>query len=78
MRVWRALVDLESRADTQPGYEAIQNIVTEDPSAVDAIADNGSILLFAGAMPRRWPARLASLPPEGIIRLRPANASLLL
>src|SRR5262245_46106600 len=37
-RVWRAQVELESRADTQPEHEVVQNIVTEDPSAADAIA----------------------------------------
>jgi tetratricopeptide (TPR) repeat protein len=64
MRVGRALVDLESRADTQPGYEAIQRIVTEDPSGMDAIAD----FWFHVALCRRdtteMARALASLPPE--------------
>src|SRR5437016_5951990 len=34
-RVASALVDLQSRADTQPVHEAIQSVVTKDPSAVD-------------------------------------------
>ena len=38
-RVWRAQIDLESRADTQPMREVIQRIITEDPGAVDVIAE---------------------------------------
>src|SRR5882724_4496894 len=38
-RVARALVDLEWHADTQPGYDAIQDVVSVDPSAVDEIAE---------------------------------------
>jgi TolB-like protein/Tfp pilus assembly protein PilF len=66
-RFGRALVDLESRADTQPAYEAIQSIVTKDPSGMDAVAD----LWLYFALCRRDAAEmgraLASLPPEGII-----------
>src|SRR5437588_6247616 len=56
MRVSRALVDLESHADTQPGHEIIQRIVTEDPSAVDAIAEQWLYL----ALCRRDAAEIAS------------------
>jgi tetratricopeptide (TPR) repeat protein len=38
-RVTRALVDLEARADTQPADEAIQKILIEDPSSVEAVAE---------------------------------------
>jgi TolB-like protein/tRNA A-37 threonylcarbamoyl transferase component Bud32 len=54
MPVLRARVELEARADTQPRHEAIQSVLTKDPSAIDRIA--GSISLFAGEMPLRWQA----------------------
>jgi len=66
-RVVRALVDLESHADTQPGYEAIQNIVAEDPSAVDAIADQWLYLALCRRDTVEAARALASLSPEGII-----------
>jgi serine/threonine-protein kinase len=66
-RVARALVDLESRADTQAGYEAIQNIVAEDPSAVDAIADQWLYLAVCRRDTVEAARALASLSPEGII-----------
>jgi TolB-like protein/Tfp pilus assembly protein PilF len=66
-RVARALVDLESRADTQAGYEAIQNIVAEDPSAVDAIADQWLYLALCRRDTVEAARALASLSPEGII-----------
>src|SRR5207249_10340050 len=40
-RVARALVDLEWHADTQPGYDAIQDAVSVDPSAVAENAEHG-------------------------------------
>jgi TolB-like protein/tRNA A-37 threonylcarbamoyl transferase component Bud32/Flp pilus assembly protein TadD len=67
MPVLRARVDLESRADPQPRHEAVQSVVTKDPSAVDRIADQW----FDVALCRRDAAEmaraLASLPPEGMI-----------
>ena len=77
-RVWRALVDLDSRADTQPAYEAIQNVVRNDPSAVDAIAEQWLYLALCRRDVAEISSALASLPPEGIIRLQRANASLVL
>ena len=68
MRVSRALVDLESRADTQPGHEIIQRIVTDDPSAVDAIAEQWLYLALCRRDAAEIASALASLPPEGIIR----------
>ena len=68
MRVSRALVDLESRADTQPGHEIIQRIVAEDPSAVDAIAEQWLYLALCRRDAVETASALASLPPEGIIR----------
>jgi TolB-like protein len=66
-RVARALVDLESRGETQPAHEAIHHVVSEDPSAVDAIAEQW---LYVGLC-RRDSAEigraLASIASEGIV-----------
>src|SRR5262249_33701746 len=67
-RVWRALVDLDSRADTRPMHEVIQRIVTEDPSAVDAIAEHWLFLALCRRDASEMARALASLPPEGIVR----------
>src|SRR6476620_7462325 len=67
-RLWRALVDLDSRADTRPAYEAVQNIVTEDPSAVDSIAEHWLYLALCRRDAAEMGRALASLPPEGIVR----------
>jgi len=67
MRVARTLLDLESRADTQAGHEAIQHIVTEDPSAVDAIAEQWLYVALCRRDATEMASALASLPPEGII-----------
>jgi TolB-like protein/Flp pilus assembly protein TadD/tRNA A-37 threonylcarbamoyl transferase component Bud32 len=67
MRVARTLLDLESRADTQPGHEIIQRILTEDPSAVDAIAEQWLYLALCRRDATEMASALASLPPEGII-----------
>jgi len=67
MRVASTLLDLESRADTQPAHEAIQHIVTEDPSAVDAIAEQCLYVALCRRDATEMASALASLPPEGII-----------
>jgi serine/threonine-protein kinase len=66
-RLARALVDLESRADTEPGHEAIRNIITEDPSAVEAIAEQWLHLALCRRDAAEAASALASLSPEGII-----------
>jgi len=67
-RVWRAQVDLESRADTQPEREAIQNIVTEDPSAADVIAEKWLDLALCRRDAAETATALVSLSPEGMQR----------
>jgi TolB-like protein/Tfp pilus assembly protein PilF len=66
-RVARALVDFEARGETEPARELIHNVVTQDPSAIDAIAE----LWFYLGLCRRDSAEigraLASITPEGII-----------
>jgi serine/threonine-protein kinase len=65
MRFGRALLDFHSRANTQPAEEAVQSIVTKDPSGMDAVAD----MWFDFALCRRdateMAKALASLPAEG-------------
>jgi TolB-like protein/Tfp pilus assembly protein PilF/tRNA A-37 threonylcarbamoyl transferase component Bud32 len=67
-RVWRALVDLDSRADTQPMHDVIESIISEDPSAVDAIPEHWLYLALCRRDAAEMGRALASLPPEGIIR----------
>src|SRR5207248_10898985 len=38
-RVARALIELETRADTEPAHDAVEKVLSEDPSAVEAIAE---------------------------------------
>ena len=67
-RVWRALVDLDSRADVQPMHDVIEKIISEDPSAVDAIPEHWLYLTLCRRDGAEMTRALASLPPEGIIR----------
>jgi len=66
-RVTRALVDLEAHADSQPAYELIQKIVAEDPSAVEALAEQWLYLALCRRDAAEMARALASLSPEGII-----------
>jgi len=66
-RMARALLDLESGADMQPGYETIRRIVTEDPSATDGIAEKWLYFALCRRDAAEMASALASLPPEGII-----------
>jgi serine/threonine-protein kinase len=67
-RVWRALVDLDSRADTRATYEAVQDIVAKDPGAVDSITEHWLYLALCRRDAAEIARALASLPPEGIVR----------
>jgi Predicted integral membrane protein len=67
-RVWRALVDMDSRADMQPMHEVVEGIISEDPSAVDAIPEHWLYLTLCRRDPAEMRRALASLPPEGIVR----------
>ena len=66
-RVASALVDLQSRADTQPVHEAIQSVVTKDPSAVDRIAGYWLYVSICRRDAAEMASALASLPTEGMI-----------
>jgi TolB-like protein len=67
-RMWRAQVDLESRADTQPMHEVIQRIVTEDPNAVGVITEQWLDLALCRRDAAETASALASLSPEGMQR----------
>src|SRR5207249_4915536 len=62
-----AIVDLESRADTQPAHDTIQHVVTDDPSAVDAIADQWLYVALCRRDIPEMGRALAALSPEGIV-----------
>ena len=64
LRVWRAQVDLESRADMEPGREAVQSILTEDPGAVDVIAERWFYIALCRRDAAEITSALASLPAE--------------
>ena len=64
LRVRRAQVDLESRADTQPMQEVIQSIMTADPGAADAIAERWLYLALCRRDDKEMANALASLPLE--------------
>jgi TolB-like protein/Flp pilus assembly protein TadD len=66
LRVRRAQVNLESRADMQPMHEVIQSIVTEDPGAADAIAERWLYVALCRRDAIEMASALASLPAEGI------------
>ena len=76
LRVWRAQVDLESRADMEPGREAVQSILTEDPGAVDVIAERWFYIALCRRDAAEITSALASLPAEIIAWCQ--SASLLL
>jgi TolB-like protein len=66
-RVARAFVDLDSRGETQPARDAIQAVVAEDPSAVDAVAEQWFYLALCRRDSKEVARALASISPEGII-----------
>jgi TolB-like protein/class 3 adenylate cyclase/Tfp pilus assembly protein PilF len=63
----RALIDLESGGDSQPAYDLIQRLVAEDPSVVDALAEQWIYLAICQRDAAGMAQALASLSPEGII-----------
>ncbi|HET9417854.1 MAG TPA: tetratricopeptide repeat protein [Chthoniobacterales bacterium] len=66
-RVARALVDLEWHAHTQPAREEIYSLLSEDPSAVDAVAEQWFTVALCRRDSTDIDRALASIPPEGII-----------
>jgi TolB-like protein/Tfp pilus assembly protein PilF len=66
-RVARSLIELESRAHTQSSHEAVQKTFVEDPSAVDAIAEQFLYIALCRRDAAEMTAALASVPQWGII-----------
>ena len=66
-RLARALIDLESRGESQPAYEVNQKIVSEDPSAVEALAEQWIYLALCRRDTLEIARALASLPADGIV-----------
>ena len=66
-RVARGLIELDSRAETQSAHEAIQELVIEDPSAADAIAEQWFYVALCRRHSTETAHALASIPPEGIV-----------
>ena len=64
---WRGLVDLQSSGDTRTGYEAIQKVLSKNPSAVDAIAEQWIDLALCRRDAAEIASALAALPAQGII-----------
>jgi TolB-like protein len=66
-RAARALVELEWHAETEPARAAIHTVLAEDPSAVDAIAEQWFHLALCRRDPTETARSLASIPPEGSV-----------
>ena len=66
-RVARALVELESRGETEPARDFIQEVVTEDPSAIDAVAEQWFYVGLCRRDSTEISRALASITPDGII-----------
>jgi TolB-like protein len=66
-RVARSLIDLEERADPRPAHEAIQKTLVEDPSAVEAIAEQWLYIALCRRDAAEMANALAPIPPAGIV-----------
>jgi serine/threonine-protein kinase len=66
-RLALALIDLESRADAQPAYNTAQEIINEDPAAVDAISEQWFYVALCRRDAVEVTHAVAALSPEGII-----------
>jgi TolB-like protein/Flp pilus assembly protein TadD len=66
-RVARALIDLEWHAETQPAHEVIHKVIAEDPSAIDAVAEQWFYVGLCRRDATEIGRALASLTPDGIL-----------
>ena len=65
-RVWRARVDLESRADPQPAHITIHEILAEDPGAAAGFAQQWFLVALCEHDPAEATRAVGFMPPEGI------------
>lgn len=66
-RVARALIHLESQADTEPAYQAVQRILAEDPSAVETLAEQWFYIALCRRDGAEAARALGPISDEGII-----------
>jgi TolB-like protein len=66
-RVTRALIDLESKADAEPACQEVQRILAEDPSAVEAVAEQWFYIALCRRDEAEAVLALGSISDEGII-----------
>ncbi len=65
-RVWRARVDLESRADPRPAHITIHEILAEDPEAAAGFAQQWFLVALCEHDPTEATRAMGFMPPEGI------------
>jgi TolB-like protein/class 3 adenylate cyclase/Tfp pilus assembly protein PilF len=66
-RVARALIELETRADTQPAQDAVEKVLSQDPSAVEAIAEQWLYIALCRRDATEMASALTAIPPLGIV-----------
>jgi len=66
-RVARAMVDLESEGNAEPARDVIQQVVKDDPSAIDAVAEQWLYVALCRRDATEIARALASITPDGII-----------
>jgi TolB-like protein/Tfp pilus assembly protein PilF len=66
-RIACAVIELESKADIKPACEAVQQILAEDPSAVEAIAEQWYYIALCRRDGTEAIRALGSISDEGII-----------
>jgi hypothetical protein len=65
-RVWRARVDLESRADPRPAHITIYEILAEDSGAAAGFAQQWFLVALCERDPAEATRAVGFMPPEGI------------
>jgi serine/threonine-protein kinase len=66
-RVARALIELETRADAQPAHDAVEKLLSEDPSAVEAIAEQWLYIALCRRNAAEMASALTAIPLLGIV-----------
>ena len=66
LRAWRALVELDWKADPKPLHDTIQKIVSESPVAAESVTDVHLFLTFCERDPAELRRALAAYPAAAI------------